>query len=85
MPIGRQAVSALRPTAAAGARCWPRRAPLEGRGDARDRGHGCDGRPAAGRQCGPPSGRLFLNRRGSGLTRQGLYKIVQGHARQRRA
>jgi integrase/recombinase XerD len=24
---------------------------------------------------------LFLNRRGSGLTRQGLYKIVQGHAR----
>lgn len=26
-------------------------------------------------------GKLFLNRRGSGLTRQGLYKIVQGHAR----
>jgi integrase/recombinase XerD len=25
--------------------------------------------------------RLFLNRRGGGLTRQGLYKIVQGHAR----
>jgi integrase/recombinase XerD len=25
--------------------------------------------------------RLFLNNRGSGLTRQGLYKIVQGHAR----
>jgi integrase/recombinase XerD len=25
--------------------------------------------------------RLFLNRRGEGLTRQGLYKIVQGHAR----
>ena len=25
--------------------------------------------------------RLFLNRRGQGLTRQGLYKIVQGHAR----
>jgi len=24
---------------------------------------------------------LFLNRRGQGLTRQGLYKIVQGHAR----
>jgi integrase/recombinase XerD len=24
--------------------------------------------------------RLFVNRRGSGLTRQGLYKIVQGHA-----
>ena len=29
--------------------------------------------------------RLFLNRRGGGLTRQGLYKIVQGHARARRA
>ena len=27
------------------------------------------------------SPRLFLNRRGGGLTRQGLYKIVQGHAR----
>jgi len=25
--------------------------------------------------------RLFLNRRGAGLTRQGLYKIIQGHAR----
>ena len=25
--------------------------------------------------------RLFLNRRGGGLTRQGLYKIVQGYAR----
>ncbi len=25
--------------------------------------------------------RLFVNRRGAGLTRQGLYKIVQGHAR----
>jgi len=24
---------------------------------------------------------LFLNRRGTGLTRQGLYKIVQGYAR----
>jgi len=26
-------------------------------------------------------GHLFLNQRGTGLTRQGLYKIVQGHAR----
>ena len=33
--------------------------------------------PGASRGSGP----LFLNRRGSGLTRQGLYKIVQGHAR----
>ncbi len=29
---------------------------------------------------GSAGGRLFLNRRGSGLTRQGLYKIVQGYA-----
>jgi integrase/recombinase XerD len=28
-----------------------------------------------------PAEELFVNRRGSGLTRQGLYKIVQGHAR----
>jgi integrase/recombinase XerD len=28
-----------------------------------------------------PEGRLFVNHRGSGLTRQGLYKIVQRHAR----
>lgn len=38
------------------------------------------GRPLLG--AGRPSDRrLFLNRRGEGLTRQGLYKIVQGHAR----
>jgi integrase/recombinase XerD len=24
---------------------------------------------------------LFVNRRGAGLTRQGVYKIIQGHAR----
>jgi integrase/recombinase XerD len=30
---------------------------------------------------GRPEGRLFVNRRGAPLTRQGLYKIVQGHAR----
>jgi integrase/recombinase XerD len=30
---------------------------------------------------GKVESRLFLNRRGSPLTRQGLYKIVQGHAR----
>ena len=28
-----------------------------------------------------PESRLFVNRRGGGLTRQGLYKIVQRHAR----
>ncbi len=28
-----------------------------------------------------PEAHLFVNQRGTGLTRQGLYKIVQGHAR----
>jgi integrase/recombinase XerD len=44
-----------------------------------------DGRPSliAARSGGVTRAqtRLFLNSRGSGLTRQGLYKIVQGHAR----
>jgi integrase/recombinase XerD len=43
------------------------------------------GRPARARttRAGATGGSapLFLNRRGQGLTRQGLYKIVQGHAR----
>ena len=60
VPIGRQAVAALR------AYCR-------------------SGRPVLMRssQSGTarPDARLFLNSRGSGLTRQGLYKIVQGHAR----
>jgi integrase/recombinase XerD len=37
------------------------------------------GRPALAGVKG--DAKLFLNRRGGGLTRQGLYKIVQGHAR----
>ncbi|MGA2454273.1 MAG: site-specific tyrosine recombinase XerD [Solirubrobacteraceae bacterium] len=37
------------------------------------------GRPAL--VAGGAQTRLFLNSRGTGLTRQGLYKIVQGHAR----
>jgi integrase/recombinase XerD len=54
VPIGRQALAALR--------------------DYRARG-----RPAlVGAKA---ESKLFVNRRGSGLTRQGLYKIVQGHAR----
>jgi integrase/recombinase XerD len=54
VPIGRQAVAALR--------AYEQR-----------------GRPAL---VGVKTeARLFVNRRGGGLTRQGLYKIVQGHAR----
>jgi integrase/recombinase XerD len=54
VPIGRQAVSALR------VYCLRGRPALVGAGT---------------------ESRLFVNHRGSGLTRQGLYKIVQGHAR----
>jgi integrase/recombinase XerD len=54
VPIGRQAVSALRAYCARG-----RPALLGAR----------------------PEASLFVNRRGSGLTRQGAYKIIQGHAR----
>jgi integrase/recombinase XerD len=38
------------------------------------------GRPALV-GAGSPELHLFVNRRGTGLTRQGLYKIIQGHAR----
>jgi integrase/recombinase XerD len=54
VPIGRQAVAALR-------------------------AYRLRGRPAL--VGASVESRLFVNRRGSGLTRQGLYKIVQGHAR----
>jgi integrase/recombinase XerD len=54
VPIGRQAVAALRA--------------YEQRGRHALVGHKTETR-------------LFVNRRGGGLTRQGLYKIVQGHAR----
>jgi len=54
VPVGRQAVSALR-------------------------GYCRHGRPVLlGAKVQPA---LFLNRRGSPLTRQGLYKIIQAHAR----
>jgi integrase/recombinase XerD len=61
VPIGRQAVGALR------VYCRRGRPALLGAGVDRAGARG--------------STQLFLNRRGSGLTRQGLYKIVQGHAR----
>jgi integrase/recombinase XerD len=54
VPIGRQAVAALR------AYCRSGRPALVGAG---------------------AESHLFVNRRGLGLTRQGLYKIIQGHAR----
>ncbi len=60
VPIGRQAVTAVRAYV-----------------------HG--GRPsliaAGSRSTAAVQARLFLNSRGGGLTRQGLYKIIQGHAR----
>ena len=56
VPIGRQAVAALR------AYCRGGRPLLLAAGAARS------------------ETKLFLNNRGAGLTRQGLYKIVQGHA-----
>jgi integrase/recombinase XerD len=43
------------------------------------RGYCAAGRPRLLGDGGDP--RVFLNRRGRGLTRQGLYKIVQAHAR----
>jgi integrase/recombinase XerD len=55
VPIGRQAVGALRAYCATG-------------------------RPALVGVA--VESRVFVNRRGSGLTRQGLYKIVQGYARE---
>ena len=43
------------------------------------------GRPApiesSARRAAAAPRQLFLNNRGAGLTRQGLYKIIQGHAR----
>jgi integrase/recombinase XerD len=60
VPIGRQAVAALR------AYCRTARPVLIG------------SQPLRSTRA---QTRLFLNSRGSGLTRQGLYKIVQGHAR----
>ena len=64
VPVGRQAVAALR------AYCRGGRPVLVS----------SPGRAAQSASARPPS-QLFVNSRGSGLTRQGLYKIVQGHAR----
>jgi integrase/recombinase XerD len=53
--------------------------PIGGKAAAALRAYRERGRPAL--LCGGDEHRLFLNRRGAGLTRQGLYKIIQGHAR----
>jgi integrase/recombinase XerD len=68
VPIGRQAVAALE------VYCRRGRPALLGPGGDRS------GTAGSGGGSPPGGGRLFLNHRGSGLTRQGLYKIVQGHA-----
>jgi len=60
VPVGRQAVAALRAYCRSGRPVLMEAHP-----------------PSLAR----PQPRLFVNRRGAGLTRQGLYKIVQGHAR----
>ncbi|MCW3020274.1 MAG: xerD [Solirubrobacterales bacterium] len=60
VPIGRQAVTAVRTYVRGG------RPALTGVGS---------------RSTPAVQARLFLNSRGGGLTRQGLYKIIQGHAR----
>jgi integrase/recombinase XerD len=65
VPIGRQAVAALRAYSRTG------RPSLMQAGSP----------PAGTVHGGVPQPQLFLNSRGGGLTRQGLYKIVQGHAR----
>ncbi|HSZ13684.1 MAG TPA: site-specific tyrosine recombinase XerD [Solirubrobacteraceae bacterium] len=64
VPVGRQAVAALR------AYCRGGRPMLVS----------SPGRAAQSASARPPT-QLFVNSRGAGLTRQGLYKIVQGHAR----
>jgi integrase/recombinase XerD len=57
----------------------PRRVPVDADTVRAIRAYLDRGRPAL--VGGRPETHLFVNRRGVGLTRQGLYKIVQGHAR----
>ena len=78
VPVGRQAVAALlaysrkgRPVLLAARSAAGARATATTRTAATTR---------AAASARPP-GQLFLNSRGTGLTRQGLYKIIQGHAR----
>jgi integrase/recombinase XerD len=79
IPVGRQAIAALRSWCQEGRPALLGAAPQHG-----------SAAPAAGARSSPSAstaaaGRaptvLFLNHRGRPLTRQGLYKIIQGHAR----
>jgi integrase/recombinase XerD len=83
VPIGRHALAALlaycrsgRPALIAGRRTPTRRPSTS----TAARAPGASGASRASDASRAESG-LFLNSRGSPLTRQGLYKIVQGHAR----
>ncbi len=92
IPVGRHAVSAVRAWSASGrpallaALAAPSPAAVRA---AHSRSTGSTARPASSTArlagstgpAGPVQSALFLNRRGRPLTRQGLYKIVQGHAR----
>jgi integrase/recombinase XerD len=80
VPVGSAAVGALR------AWCERGRPVLAGAGAAasspRGGGTGSEaGQPRSSRSGGQGAHALFLNHRGRPLTRQGLYKIVQAHAR----
>ena len=68
VPVGSAAVTALR------AWCERGRPVLAG-------GAGSEATPSSPRTGRPGAHSLFLNHRGRPLTRQGLYKIVQSHAR----
>jgi integrase/recombinase XerD len=93
VPVGSAAVGALRawcergrPVLAGGTSSEARRLHAGGAGSeagpARVGGVSASGRPARPpRAGGQGSHALFLNHRGRSLTRQGLYKIVQSHAR----
>ena len=87
VPVGSAAVAALlawcergRPVLAGGAGSETRPSRAAASSDARPSraGASSDARPSRG---GSGAHSLFLNHRGRPLTRQGLYKIVQSHAR----
>ena len=80
VPVGRQAVAALRAYCKSG-RPFLLAAGMNRPGVEANAARGGGTARVGGGTAGGAGGRLFLNHRGSGLTRQGLYKIVQGHAR----